>query len=158
PPRHRGLGDPRRPRKCRRHVRRPERGRRREPHVEPHPGGPSRLLPCPDRRAHRPGSGVSAGARRGASIRLLVVGGALASSLRAAAFAPRAALAVAALPDSFTDQLVVGGFSAPVGMALLPDGRTFVIEQKSAEIRLIVNGAIAATDPVTTVPNVKITG
>src|SRR5580765_6374554 len=66
--------------------------------------------------------------------------------------------AQAVLPFGFTDHLVCGGLSFPVGMAMLPDGRLFVVEQKSAKIRLIVNGALAAVDPVFTVPQVKING
>lgn len=59
------------------------------------------------------------------------------------------------LPDGLTDQLVLGGFSAPVGMAWLPDGRLFVIEQKTAKVRLIANGALAPGDPVTTIQDVR---
>jgi glucose/arabinose dehydrogenase len=66
-----------------------------------------------------------------------------------------AARAQVLVPDGFQDQLVIGGLSVPVGMAWLPDGRLFVIEQKSARIRLLVNGALAATDPVTTIDNVR---
>ncbi len=85
---------------------------------------------------------------------------------RAAAVLTLAALLVCApaargqilLPDGFNDQLVLAGLSAPVGMAWLPDGRMFVIEQKTAKIRLLVNGALAPTDPVATVDNVRTSG
>jgi glucose/arabinose dehydrogenase len=65
-----------------------------------------------------------------------------------------AARAQVLVPDGFQDQLVIGGLSAPVGMAWLPDGRLLVIEQKLARIRLLVNGAFAATDPIGTIDNV----
>src|SRR5690349_1924581 len=61
----------------------------------------------------------------------------------------------AVLPSGFTDQLLVGGLSFPTGMAFLPDGRLLFVEQFSARIRLLVNGALAATDPVCTVPSVR---
>ena len=85
-------------------------------------------------------------------------------STRAAFIAAAAVLALAArqasaqpavLPSGFTDQLVVGGLSFPTGMAFLPGGRLLFVEQFSARIRLLVNGALAATDPVCTVPSVR---
>ncbi len=72
--------------------------------------------------------------------------------------APHAVRAQAALPDGFADQLVVGALDFPVGLAALPDGRVFVIEQFSARVRLIVNGALAATDPVCVVDEVQAPG
>jgi glucose/arabinose dehydrogenase len=85
---------------------------------------------------------------------------ALAASIALAALlvapASREASAQAAtLPTGFTDQLVIGGLSSPTGMAFLPDGRLLLVEQFSARIRLLVNGALAATDPVVTVPSVR---
>lgn len=71
-----------------------------------------------------------------------------------AALAPHAAHAQATVPTGFADQLVASGFSYPVGMALLPDGRVLVIEQRG-RVRLIVGGHIATTDPVGTVPSVN---
>ena len=68
------------------------------------------------------------------------------------------ARAQATLPDDFVDELVVGGLDLPVGMAFLPDGRLILVEQKSARIRLVVNGALAAVDPVVVVPGVRIVG
>lgn len=59
-----------------------------------------------------------------------------------------------ALPTDFVDELVLGGFSEPVGMAFVPDGRLLVVERATGRIRLIVNGALAATDPVVAVPDV----
>jgi glucose/arabinose dehydrogenase len=63
--------------------------------------------------------------------------------------------AQATLPTGFDDELVEGGLSLPVGIAFLPDGRLLFVEQESAQIRLIVNDALAATDPVATVPSVS---
>jgi glucose/arabinose dehydrogenase len=62
------------------------------------------------------------------------------------------------LPTGFEDQAVVGGLDFPVGMGPLPDGRVFVIEQFSARIRLIVNGALSSTDPVCVVDQVNTAG
>ena len=62
------------------------------------------------------------------------------------------------VPTGFTDQLVVGALPSPVGMTQFTDGRMLFVEQKTARIRLIVNGALAATDPVCTVPDVRIAG
>ncbi|HKQ56753.1 MAG TPA: PQQ-dependent sugar dehydrogenase [Candidatus Eisenbacteria bacterium] len=59
-----------------------------------------------------------------------------------------------ALPTDFVDEAVIGGFAEPVGMAMLPDGRLFVIERATARVRLLVQGALAAIDPVVTVPGV----
>jgi glucose/arabinose dehydrogenase len=59
------------------------------------------------------------------------------------------------LPLGFTDSIVVGGLDFPTGMARLPDGRVFVIEQKTAKVRLIVNGAMSSIDPVCTIDQVN---
>jgi glucose/arabinose dehydrogenase len=61
----------------------------------------------------------------------------------------------AALPDDFSDTLVTSGFSQPIGFAFLPDGRALVIEQKTAQIRLVVNGGFGTFDPLVTVPAVN---
>lgn len=76
----------------------------------------------------------------------------------ALAWAAPAARAQATLPTDFVDELVVGGLDQPVGMAFLPDGRLLFVEQARARIRLIVNGALAAVDPVVVVPNVRTIG
>src|SRR5438552_1509482 len=62
------------------------------------------------------------------------------------------------VPLGFVDEPVVGGFDQPVGMTLLPDGRLLVVERTTARVRLVVNGALAANDPMLTVPNVNSTG
>lgn len=67
-------------------------------------------------------------------------------------------LRAATVPDNFVDAEVVTGFSQPVGFAFLPDGRALVIEQKTAQIRLVVNGGIGTVDPLITVPNVNSSG
>jgi glucose/arabinose dehydrogenase len=78
--------------------------------------------------------------------------------LVAAAWAPAPARCQIVVPDGFSDQLLVGGLDAPVGMAWLPDGRLLFIEQNSRRIRLLVNGALASTDPVAVVDDVKTGG
>jgi glucose/arabinose dehydrogenase len=82
-----------------------------------------------------------------------VVGGAACVLLAAAP-----ARAQLTLPTDFADDLILSGLNQPVGMAFLPDGRLLFVERTSANIRLVVNGVIAATDPVITVPNVRSTG
>ena len=71
---------------------------------------------------------------------------------------PAAALAQGQVPQGISDVAVITGLPQPVGMAFLPDGRLLFIEQKTARVRLLVNGALAATDPVMTVPGVRTTG
>ncbi len=68
------------------------------------------------------------------------------------------ARAQATLPGAFQDQLVLGGLDQPIAMAQLPDGRLLVLEQKSARLRLIVDGAIATTDPVGVIDGVEFAG
>ncbi len=70
----------------------------------------------------------------------------------------RAARAQGVVPTGFVDAGVVGGLALPAGFTFLPDGRVLIVEQKSARIRLIVNGAIAAVDPVATIDGVQTTG
>lgn len=57
-------------------------------------------------------------------------------------------------PTGFSDVSVIGGLDYPTSLAFLPDGRLFFVEQASAQLRLLVQGSLAATDPVITVPNV----
>ncbi len=61
----------------------------------------------------------------------------------------------ATVPNNFTDTQVTTNLDMPTGFTFLPDGRILVIEQWSAKIRLIVNGAIGGNDPLITVPNVR---
>ncbi len=74
------------------------------------------------------------------------------------------AQAQATLPTNFTDQLVRGSLTLPTGLAFVPDPearagrRLFFIEQNNARIRLLVDGAIAAVDPVGVIANTNISG
>ncbi len=61
----------------------------------------------------------------------------------------------ATVPNNFTDTQVVADLAMPTDFAFLPDGRILVVEQWTAKVRLIVNGAIGGTDPLVTVPNVR---
>ena len=82
-------------------------------------------------------------------------------ALLAALSAVTAARPVAAqtsLPTGFSDLLVAGALDFPVGMAFVDSRRLLVIEQKSAKIRLLVDGALSVTDPVCTVDNVQTAG
>ena len=63
--------------------------------------------------------------------------------------------AAGVVPTNFTDSPVLSGLRFPVGMTSLPDGRVLFTEQFTARIRLIVNGALSASDPVCTVPDVR---
>jgi glucose/arabinose dehydrogenase len=81
----------------------------------------------------------------------------LSSSLLLAPGLPAPAAAQVTVPEGFSDRLVLGGLSAPVGMAWLPDGRMLIIEQKTARVRLLVNGVLAAVDPVGSIDQVRTT-
>ncbi|MGH3433910.1 MAG: PQQ-dependent sugar dehydrogenase, partial [Thermocrispum sp.] len=55
---------------------------------------------------------------------------ATAALLLAGLFAvPQATTAVAAVPDGFTDELVIGGLDTPTAVVFAPDGRVFVAEK-----------------------------
>ncbi len=67
------------------------------------------------------------------------------------------------LPTGFGDSLVVKQLDIPAAFDFVPGStaskwRLLLVEQKSARVRLVVNGAMSATDPVLTVPNVRTTG
>src|SRR5262245_19391370 len=55
----------------------------------------------------------------------------------------------------FADDLVLGGFSRPMGIAVLPDGRFLIGEQLTALIKVVANGATAVAG---TVPGVNPVG
>jgi glucose/arabinose dehydrogenase len=74
------------------------------------------------------------------------------------ALAPGGSHAATQLPFGFADSLVRGALDFPVGMAFLPDGRLLFVEQKTARIRLIVQGALSTIDPVATIPSVQTSG
>jgi glucose/arabinose dehydrogenase len=82
---------------------------------------------------------------------------ALLAALSATA-AARPAAAQTSLPTGFSDLLVAGALNFPIGMAFVDGRRLLVIEQKSNQIRLLVDGALSATDPVGTVDGVQNTG
>src|SRR5262245_61074936 len=65
--------------------------------------------------------------------------------------APRADAAVL-VPGGFVDDTLLSGLDEPTSMAFLPDGRMLVTEQRTGRVRLVVNGHIAATDPVLLIP------
>lgn len=58
------------------------------------------------------------------------------------------------LPTDFTEEIIYNGFDQSTGMAVLPDGRILVTEKITGRVRLVVNGELAAVDPVLTVPEV----
>ena len=69
----------------------------------------------------------------------------------------------ATVPTGYTDQgaasVGVGAaLDRPASMAFLPDGRLLVVEQKSAKIRLFVNGTLSTPDPVATLSGVRTSG
>src|SRR5262245_31846841 len=64
----------------------------------------------------------------------------------------------ATVPTGFVDQLIVGGLSQPGSFAFLPDGRILFTEQKTRNIRMIVNGVISAPDPILTIADVQTAG
>ena len=72
------------------------------------------------------------------------------AALILASAAPRA---FAAVPTNFVDELVASGFAEPTGFAFLPDNRLLVTEQRTGNVRMVVNGA--ATPAILTVPNLS---
>lgn len=62
------------------------------------------------------------------------------------------------VPSGFADEIVVEGLNEPNSMAFLPDGRLLVTEQRTGKVRLIVDGHVAATDPILTVPDLNAVG
>lgn len=74
------------------------------------------------------------------------------------------AQAQATPPTNFTDQLVRGSLNLPTGLAFVPDAgakagrRVFVIEQVTARVRLLVDGALGAVDPCGVIANTNTVG
>jgi glucose/arabinose dehydrogenase len=83
---------------------------------------------------------------------------ALAAMLLALSLAGSASIARSVLPDGFRDTLIAGGFDQPVGMTFVDSRRLLVVEERTAQIRLLVDGALSATDPVLRVPGVRTSG
>lgn len=69
---------------------------------------------------------------------------------------PNAPLAVS-VPSGFVHEPVLGGLAEPNSMAFLPDGRLLFTEQRTGNVRLVVNGALMP-DPVLTVPDLNAQG
>jgi glucose/arabinose dehydrogenase len=68
-----------------------------------------------------------------------------------------AGAAAAALPDGFMDQEVVTGLDQPSSLDFLPDGRVLIVEQKTGNVRLVVDTTLVAA-PVLTLADVNISG
>ncbi|MEO5989409.1 MAG: PQQ-dependent sugar dehydrogenase [Candidatus Eisenbacteria bacterium] len=70
----------------------------------------------------------------------------------------------ATVPTDFTDQLVRGSLTLPTGLAFVPDAgsragrRLFVVEQNTARVRLLVDGALGAVDPCGVIANTTTVG
>lgn len=105
------------------------------------------MMPTPEPRTLLAGG---TGGRHRGHVRVLRTA-ALIAALAADAVPARAQFT---LPTDFVDELVIPGLPQVVGMAFVPDGRLLVIERATARVRLIVNGALGAVDPVVTVPDV----
>src|SRR6188474_2048513 len=66
--------------------------------------------------------------------------------------------AAVSLPTNFVDDTLVTGINLPTSMAFLPDGRLLFTEQYTGNVRMVVNGHIASTDPVYIVPSMNVGG
>ncbi len=62
------------------------------------------------------------------------------------------------VPTGFVDDTLVTGLNEPNSMAFLPDGRLLFTETRTGKVRMIVNGHIAASDPLLTVPDLQAHG
>ncbi len=78
--------------------------------------------------------------------------------LLAVASWPATVRAQTQVPTDFQDQPLVSGLDWPVGLAFLPDGRLLTCELKSGQLRMIVNGQLAAVDPIGVVDSVDASG
>ncbi len=89
---------------------------------------------------------------------------ALASAMFAGVVLAPPAHGQGSVPTGFVDvsRISIGSATAldqPTAMAFLPDGRrVLVVEQKTARVRLFVDGALSSPDPMFTVQAVKTTG
>ena len=63
----------------------------------------------------------------------------------------------AALPTDFEDELLISGLNQPSSFAFLPDGRVLIVEQNTADVRLVVNDTLA-TSPIFHVDDVETSG
>jgi len=71
--------------------------------------------------------------------------------------APRGASA-GTVPTGFTDLSIIPSLDAPVGLTFLPDGRLLVIEQKTANVRLVILSSVTPPPTILTVPEVENSG
>lgn len=71
---------------------------------------------------------------------------------------PAAPVRAAVVPDDFLDEPVVSGLVAPANFDFFPDGRLILVEQRTAQVRLIVGDSLAGIDPVGTIADVEIMG
>jgi glucose/arabinose dehydrogenase len=78
--------------------------------------------------------------------------------LALACSAPVRAQPAPLLPTGFVDDTLVTGLDEPNSMAFLPDGRLLFTELRTGWVRMVVNGHLAATDPVITVDSVSTSG
>ena len=83
-------------------------------------------------------------------------GALLAAALGVALSSP--ARAQAQLPTGLTDQLMADTLSQPVGMTFLPDGRLLVLEQLTANVRMLAGPALSPLVTVGTIPGVNAGG
>lgn len=60
------------------------------------------------------------------------------------------------MPDYFQSEVVATGLSLPTSLAFLPDGRTFVVEQYTGDLKLVVNDSVSTA--LYTVPDLNIAG
>jgi glucose/arabinose dehydrogenase len=56
----------------------------------------------------------------------------------------------AVMPTDFISEVLVGQIDQPTSFAFLPDGRILFTEQRTGNVRMIVNNHVAATDPALT--------
>src|SRR5260221_10219773 len=97
----------------------------------------------------RPAAAFPSGGIRMRPTRTIGCLGLLVATLPSFASPARAAVQV---PDGFANEVIVPGLDEPTSLAFLPDGRILLTEQRTAKVRLVVDGHIAARDPVLVVP------
>lgn len=62
------------------------------------------------------------------------------------------------VPTGFSDQVIVSNLDEPRAFTFLPDGRVLIVEQRTARVRLVVNGHVAAQDPIAVISDVYSVG
>lgn len=81
---------------------------------------------------------------------------ACAAAVALASLPAAAARAQVDVPDDFVDLPVAGGIDEPLNLAFLADGRLLMVERDAGNVRMLVNGAFSATDPILHIPDVRI--